>query len=100
MDARDIGLLIAAGAVAGNVTATGIQFGDGLMAVIDMTTRADLVAEFTVTADDTINNIGGTSTNGHNVLVLFHRKWHLRSKFEENAGPTAPPIYPKGRSSF
>lgn len=65
-----------AGAVAGDVTVPGINVGDGLIQVvaIDPTTGVptDLTSEFTITAADTINNTGGTSTSGDTVYVEFY----------------------------
>lgn len=65
---------VIAGGAAGNHTVTGILTTDILLAVIDLTTEADLTSEFTITATDTINNGGGTDTTGDNLLVLWlHR---------------------------
>lgn len=68
---------VAAGAAAGDVTVTGITTKDFLLAVIvfagagtDVTDVSDLTDEFTITADDTINNVGGTSTASAKLLVL------------------------------
>lgn len=59
-----------AGAAAGDMTVTGILLGDKLISVVRIDAAgADLVSEFTVTAADTINNTGGTSTAGQTVLV-------------------------------
>jgi hypothetical protein len=59
-----------AGAAAGNMTVTGIALGDKLISVVRIDAAgANLVGEFTVTAADTINNTGGTSTAGQTVLV-------------------------------
>lgn len=70
---------VVAGAAAGNVTVTGISAADELLAVIvldrDATaaniTLAQLTSEFTITAADTINNTGGTSTSGNALLVIW-----------------------------
>ena len=68
---------IIAGGAAGNHTVTGIRVGDNLVAVlqIDATdateTYADLTAEFTITGDDTINNVGGTDTTGSGLVVIY-----------------------------
>ena len=60
-----------AGAVAGNVTITGIRVGDNLKSVRGFLlveaapptiTVLDLTSEFSITANDTINNAGGTSS--------------------------------------
>lgn len=63
---------VVAGAAAGNLTVTGIKKGDTLI-VVQRTdaAAASIVGEFTVTADDTINNAGGTSTAGGIVLVMW-----------------------------
>lgn len=63
------------GAAAGNLTVTGIKAGDRLLVVQDMTVAgANLASEFTVTADNTINNTGGTSTATHLTLI----QWEAR----------------------
>lgn len=80
---------VVAGAIAGNVTVTGIEQGDELIAVLalDFTlsegapnTRdwdvaggqtADLTSEFSVSAADTINNTGGTSSLNKILLVVY-----------------------------
>ena len=58
------------GAVAGDVVTLGILVTDRLRSVINMTTGVDMTAEFTITADDTINNVGGTSTAAQFLLVV------------------------------
>ena len=56
---------------------TGIETGDSLVAVlqIDATdaseTYADLTAEFSISAANTINNAGGTDTTGSGLLVVY-----------------------------
>jgi len=66
-----------AGGAAGNHTVTGIKTADHLVAVlqVDATdaseTYADLTSEFSITADDTINNAGGTNTTGSGLLVVY-----------------------------
>lgn len=70
-------LIPAVGAAAGNVTATGVALADKLIAVHSVTIDtsgyttavADLTAEFSITAANTINNTGGTSTANKLVLV-------------------------------
>ncbi len=73
-------LAIVAGAVAGNVTVTGIKVGDVINEVIfldpagggaGVSTVADLTSEFTITAKDTINNTGGTASTGGQLIVRF-----------------------------
>jgi predicted oxidoreductase len=63
------------GAVAGNITVTGIKPGDVLKAVqrIDEA-GANLVGEFAITADNTINNAGGTSTATQLLLIIWIAK--------------------------
>lgn len=98
MDAADITTRVVAGAAAGDLTVTGIQLYDKIMSVqrIDAA-GANLVAEFTITADDKINNTGGTSTAGQTVLVMWHKNNHLRDKFSNDAGYTG---LRQGRSGF
>lgn len=68
-DARNIKSRTVAGAVAGNVACVGIKKGDKILAVHNIAAAdANRAAEFTATADDVINNTGGTSTAA---LVLF-----------------------------
>ena len=68
------------GAAAGDVPVVGgIKKGDKLLRVVvvsfdgdgDTVASADLTSEFTITADDTINNTGGTSTADSLVLVQW-----------------------------
>lgn len=61
----------AAGAVAGDISVTGIKYGDELISVINLADAADLTSEFAITADGTINNAGGTSTATDNLLVTW-----------------------------
>ena len=71
---RDDSVFIpAAGAVAGDVTATGILVTDKLRFVLDLTNSVDYTSEFTITAADTINNTGGTSTAAALLLVIVER---------------------------
>lgn len=67
---------LVAGAAAGDVTVTGIKAGDELVSVLHNTagTLADLTSEFSVTADDTINNDGGTATTGDQLWVTWLSK--------------------------
>jgi hypothetical protein len=64
---------VVAGAAAGDLTVAGIKVGDTLISVqrIDAA-GANLVDEFTITAADTINNAGGTSTATQTVLVMWY----------------------------
>ena len=83
MDVQDLSSRQVAGAAAGNITVTGIKLDDRLVLVQDLTdANSDITSEFSITADDTINNTGGTSTAGHSVLVTWERKLHGRVKFD------------------
>lgn len=70
---------VADGAAAGNVTVTGVATTDTLLFVGVFTTKAsiatfaDLTAEFTISAGDTLNNTGGTSTANDQLLVIVDR---------------------------
>ena len=67
------------GAVAGNVTVTGIKKGDLITEVLNITDGVDLTSQFRATAnarvaaDNTINNTGGTSTATKILLVRWYR---------------------------
>lgn len=94
-DFQDLTSRAVAGAVAGNLTVTGIKLGDRLILVQDLTAGSpNLVAEFTITADNTINNTAGTSTNGHTVLVMWEKRYGFRSPLD--SGDPAR----RGRSPF
>jgi hypothetical protein len=68
----DLNFATIAGGVAGDLTVTGIKTTDQLKAVVVISEAgANLVGEFTITADDTINNVGGTSTATKTVLVVW-----------------------------
>ena len=68
---RNVKTRYVAGAVAGNVTVTGIKTTDKILSVQATDgTLQDITAEFTITALNTINNAAGTSTAGK---VLFVR---------------------------
>ena len=70
-----------AGAAAGNITVTGIKKDDEIVAVIafgltegtpnTFSGFVDITSEFTATATDTINNVGGTSTANKMVMVVW-----------------------------
>lgn len=75
MNVRDLQSRVIAGGAAGNLTVTGILKGDILVLVQDLTTGLNLETEFTVTADNTINNTSGTSTAGHATLILWEKKY-------------------------
>lgn len=86
-DLADLAQRTVAGAAAGNLTVPGIQLGDILLNVHTTDAAgANLAAEFTVTADDTINNTGGTSTAAHIVLVQWQKKYKGRNQFESATG--------------
>jgi len=62
-----------AGGAAGNLTVTGIKPTDTLMAVVKVSAAGgNLASEFTISALNTINNSGGTSTAGATVLVMWY----------------------------
>lgn len=72
-----------AGAAAGNITLTGIRLNEDFLSqvmVFGLTEGvpntfsgiADLTSEFNITANDTINNTGGTSTAAKLVLVIWY----------------------------
>lgn len=67
------------GAVAGNVTVTGIKKGDLIEEVLNLTDGVDLTTQFRATAnarvaaDNTINNTGGTSTAAKILLVRWYK---------------------------
>jgi hypothetical protein len=65
-------LAVIAGGAAGNLTVTGIRTVDKLINVLNLTDGGDLVAEFTISAANTINNTGGTSTAGDKLLVRYY----------------------------
>lgn len=68
---------IVAGGAAGDHTVTGIKARDTLVSVLhqDYTdaseTGDDLTGEFSISADDTINNGGGTATTGGFLVVTY-----------------------------
>ena len=73
-------ITVVAGAVAGNVTVTGIDTNDVLKSVLfydpsgggaGLGTFADLTSEFKITAKDTINNAAGTDTSGGQLFLKF-----------------------------
>jgi len=68
-----------AGGAPGAFTVAGIKKGDRLISVfqevgagVAITDRADRTSEFSITADDTINNTGGTDTTGSKLTVLWN----------------------------
>lgn len=77
---------VIAGGAAGNLTVTGVKATDDLIAVVQFNIVADtgtsatgdkvdnvvdLTSEFTITADNTINNTGGTATTSDKLLVMY-----------------------------
>lgn len=79
---------VIAGGAAGAHTVTGISpgsggdqpsnLGDALIAVLqlvgagtDVTDIADLTSEFSISADDEIDNAGGTATTGDKLVVVW-----------------------------
>lgn len=68
------------GGAAGDITVTGIESQDELVSVTHLSSATnvlsteDLTDEFSVTADDTINNTGGTSTADGALLVVWNKK--------------------------
>lgn len=70
----------AVGGAAGDLTATGVKVGDKILLVQALTLSAgapsavaDLTSEFAITAANTVNNTGGTSTAGAFVAVTVAR---------------------------
>lgn len=72
-----IKVALVAGAAAGNVTVTGITTADALVAVLHLPDggaiddMADLTSEFSITAANTINNAGGTSSANGKLLIFY-----------------------------
>lgn len=72
-----IKVALVAGAAAGNVTVTGIATADALISVLHLPdagaidAMADLTAEFTISAANTINNAAGTSSADGKLLVIY-----------------------------
>lgn len=71
------------GGAAGDLTVTGIDVGDTLVSVTSTTLAAttflpsacaDLSSEFSITAANTINNAGGTSSASKSVHVMWLKK--------------------------
>jgi hypothetical protein len=63
---------VVAGAAAGNITVDGINPGDKIVTVINLSAAgANLASQFRPTAIDTINNTGGTVTTGMLLLVQW-----------------------------
>jgi len=69
---------VIAGGTAGDLTLTGVKTTDTLALVLRLigagtaiTDVSDLTSEFTITAANTINNTGGTSSAGDKLLVFW-----------------------------
>jgi hypothetical protein len=62
---------ILTGGAAGAHTVPGITAASVLLAVTDLTDLVDLTSEFTITADDTIDNTGGTATTSDKLQVWW-----------------------------
>lgn len=81
VDARKIKTAVITGGAAGNHTVTGISKGlkhydgDKLISVIEVAVTTgvptDRTAEFSITADNTINNTGGTDTTNDRLVVIY-----------------------------
>ncbi len=64
-----------AGGVAGNLTATGVVLAtDILRYVLNLTDSTDITSEFTISADNQINNTGGGTTVGDLLLIFIERR--------------------------
>ena len=78
---RGLKMTVVAGAVAGNVTVTGIATEDHLISVVHLdmggNAETDLTSEFSITAANTINNTGGTATDSDTLIILY---------FDQSAG--------------
>ena len=66
---------VVAGGAAGNITVTGIATTDHLVSVVHLDLGAnaetDLTSEFTISAANTINNAGGTSSANDTLLITY-----------------------------
>ena len=72
-----LNVTLVAGGSAGDHTVTGITTSDEIAFVghfstaASIATLADLTSEFTITAADTINNVGGTDTSSDQLMVIW-----------------------------
>lgn len=67
-------LFSAAGGAAGALTCNGVVAAtDTIVSVNNLTDKADLTSEFSVSADNEIDNTGGTDTTGDDLLVAVER---------------------------
>lgn len=68
-------IALVAGGAAGDHTVTGIAPGDELISVLEQDGATgiltDLTGEFSITGADTINNGGGTDTDGDQLLITY-----------------------------
>jgi len=71
-------VVISGGVAAGNHTVTGIKTRDTLKSVLyaigagnDVMDVVNLTSEFSISAVDTINNMGGTNTTGGKLIVTY-----------------------------
>lgn len=78
VERRHVKQAVISGGAAGAHTVTGILTTDSLVSVFeltgggtDVTAVADLTAEFSISAADTIDNTGGTATTGDQLLVTW-----------------------------
>jgi hypothetical protein len=60
---------------AGSKTVTGIRKDDQFVSVINLTTPADVTGEFRISADDTIDNTGGTAFAASTKLMVTYMTW-------------------------
>ena len=67
-----IKFIIVAGGAAGALTATGVEVGDQLLGVINLTDGTDVLSEFSISDTDEIDNTGGTATTSDKLLVVFN----------------------------
>lgn len=81
--APDLKFAVIDGGAAGNHTVTGIRLGEVLYLVLaflrpagpgDVSGISNLTSEFTISADGTINNTGGTATTDDQILVMWAAK--------------------------
>jgi hypothetical protein len=87
MDTKDLESRSVAGAAAGNLTVPGVKVGDRLLYVQPTgVASANLASQFTITADDTINNTGGTSTLGQFVIVTWEQLGGGRAFGQSDSG--------------
>lgn len=94
-DLVDLQTATVAGAAAGDIAVAGILLNDRLLSVQNVAAAgANLVDEFEITDDGTINNAGGTVTTGMILLVIWQKNYGGRNQFENATGDR------QGRSKF